>query len=77
MTQDELIQLEYTKLKEEQLSRIGYRDNIVYLSIVAIGAVCSFAITDKSRYPAFLACIFHGCRADLIRISDLRCSLIF
>lgn len=54
MTQDELIELEYTKLKEEQLARIGYRDNMIYLSLVAIGTVCSFAIADKSHYPAFL-----------------------
>jgi len=54
MATNNFIELEYTKLKDEQLARIGYRDNMVYLSLVAIGAVYSFALADSSHYFTFL-----------------------
>lgn len=54
MGKNELTELEYDKLKDEQLARIGYRDNMIYLTLIAIGAVFSFAITDNSHYPALL-----------------------
>jgi hypothetical protein len=46
--------LEYEKLKEEQVSRIGFRDNLVYVTIAAVGAVLSFALKSPTRPSIFL-----------------------
>jgi uncharacterized membrane protein len=46
--------LEYEKLKDEQRSRIGFRDNLVFATIAAIGAVLSYALQSPSRHSAFL-----------------------
>jgi hypothetical protein len=44
---------EYWKLKDEQHSRIEYRDHMTYLTLGAIGAVFSFAI-EKPDYAVSL-----------------------
>ena len=45
---------EYIKLKDEQIQRMGFRDNLLYLTLAAFGGVVSYAATDPSRYYAFL-----------------------
>ncbi len=54
---DELLQIyvaEYEKLKDETIARIGFRDNLIYVNLAAIGAIISFAITDTSNYASLL-----------------------
>jgi hypothetical protein len=47
--------VEYERLKEEQLSRIGVRDNLVYATLAALGGVAVFGFGgDTTRYPALL-----------------------
>jgi hypothetical protein len=45
---------EYEKLKEEQAQRIGFRDNLLYVTLGVFGAVVSFAVTNKANYYALL-----------------------
>jgi hypothetical protein len=45
---------EYDKLKDEQISRIGFRDNLIYVTIAAVGAVLSYAVQSPEKYAAFL-----------------------
>jgi hypothetical protein len=45
---------EYEKLKEEQAQRIGFRDNMLYVTLGVFGAVLSFALASKSNYYALL-----------------------
>jgi hypothetical protein len=45
---------EYQKLKDEQIARIGFRDNLIYATLVAIGAILSFAIARPDNYQALL-----------------------
>ncbi len=46
---------EYEKLKEEQAQRIGFRDNMLYVTIGVFGAILSFALSGgKNNYYAFL-----------------------
>jgi hypothetical protein len=45
---------EFQKLKDEQVARIAFRDNLIYVTLGVFGAIMSFAITEKSRYPALL-----------------------
>ena len=56
--------LEYEKLKEEQAQRIGFRDNLLYVTLGVFGAVVSFAVSDKTNSYAFLVlpwvCIILG-----------------
>lgn len=44
---------EYDKLKAEQIARIGFRDNLLYVTLGLFGAILSFALPNKS-YHAFL-----------------------
>jgi hypothetical protein len=39
---------EYDKLKDEQTSRIGFRDNLLYVNLVTIGAVLSFIFSKDA-----------------------------
>jgi hypothetical protein len=43
---------EYEKLKEEQAQRIGFRDNMLYVTLGVFGGILSFAITGKNNYYA-------------------------
>ncbi|MBD2203191.1 hypothetical protein H6G33_17305 [Calothrix sp. FACHB-1219] len=45
---------EYEKLKEEQAQRIGFRDNLLYVTLGVFGAVVSFSVTNKANYYALL-----------------------
>jgi len=43
---------EYVKLKDEQIQRMKFRDNLLYVSLVAFGGIISYAITAQSHYYA-------------------------
>jgi hypothetical protein len=49
---------EYEKLKDEQISRIGFRDNLLYVNLVAIGGVISYALSETDNYFALLVLPF-------------------
>lgn len=46
--------LEYDKLKVEQTQRIGFRDNLLYVTLGVFGAVVSFAVSNASNHYALL-----------------------
>jgi len=45
---------EYSQLKSEQISRIGFRDNLLYVTLTLFGGILSYALTDKTHYIALL-----------------------
>lgn len=45
---------EYEKLKDEQIVRIGFRDNLIYATLIAIGSILSFTFSDPLHYQALL-----------------------
>ncbi len=45
---------EYDKLKEEQTQRIGFRDNILYVTLGLFGGILSFALSNKINDYALL-----------------------
>jgi hypothetical protein len=45
---------EYDKLKSEQTQRIGFRDNLLYVTLGLFGTVTSFAVSNSSNYYALL-----------------------
>lgn len=45
---------EYEKLKSEQAQRIGFRDNMLYVTLGVFGGILSFALTGKNNYYALL-----------------------
>jgi hypothetical protein len=45
---------EYKALKSEQAMRIGFRDNLIYVTLVLFGGISSFALTSENRYYAIL-----------------------
>ncbi|BAZ18988.1 integral membrane protein (plasmid) [Calothrix sp. NIES-4071] len=45
---------EYEKLKDEQTQRIGFRDNLLYVTLGVFGTVITFAISNKANYYALL-----------------------
>jgi hypothetical protein len=47
---------EYDKIKLEQISRIGFRDNLLYVTLAALGGILSFVLSQVSeqRYYALL-----------------------
>lgn len=45
---------EYNMLKAEQTQRIGFRDNLLYVTLGVFGAVTSFAVSKETNYYAFL-----------------------
>lgn len=52
----DIVLMEYDKLKDESTERIKQRDNFIYLNLVSIGLVVSFAATKDSAQPiGFLA----------------------
>lgn len=54
---DALLQVylqEYIKLKDEQIMRIRFRDGMVPLSLAAVGALTTFALTKDDYIPALL-----------------------
>ena len=55
MSSYELHALEYDRLKEEQIRRIGFRDNLIYVTVTAMAAIFGFAIQDPDRVYLLLA----------------------
>ncbi|HWB14118.1 MAG TPA: hypothetical protein VG826_33135 [Pirellulales bacterium] len=57
MTDDELeIKLrEYEKLKDEQIARIGHRDNLIYVVLASSGVVASYYLSSGSNSDLLLA----------------------
>ena len=45
---------EYRTLKAEQGNRIGFRDNLLYVTLGLFGAIASFALSSDENGPAFL-----------------------
>jgi hypothetical protein len=45
---------EYDKLKSEQAQRIGFRDNLLYVTLVLFGTIVSFAVSNPANYYALL-----------------------
>lgn len=60
----EIYLIEYEKLKDEQIQRIGFRDNLIYATLVALGGVLSFALSDTANLEVLLvlpvACVILG-----------------
>ncbi|MEK8143704.1 hypothetical protein NKH18_21875 [Streptomyces sp. M10(2022)] len=52
VTESRLLLAEYDRIKEEQKTRIGFRDNLLYFSLAASSAV--LAITVQSRQTQLL-----------------------
>ena len=46
--------LEYEKLKEEQAQRIGFRDQMIYVTLGIFGGVLSFALSNQTNFYALL-----------------------
>ncbi len=42
---------EYGKLKDEQSARIGFRDNLLYVTLGVFGGVISFALSNQTTSP--------------------------
>jgi hypothetical protein len=55
---------EYRVLKAEQTSRIGFRDNLLYVTLGLFGAISSFALSNSNGHHALLVvpwvCIVMG-----------------
>jgi hypothetical protein len=45
---------EYNAVKEEQRARIGFRDNMIYVTLAAVGSVVSFSISKDGPNAALL-----------------------
>lgn len=50
----EVFLTEYNQLKSEQVARIGFRDNLLYVTLGVFGALASFAVSDVDNVYAFL-----------------------
>ncbi|WP_240045360.1 hypothetical protein [Streptomyces sp. L-9-10] len=55
ITESKLLLAEYDRIKEEQKSRIGFRDNLLYFTLAASTAV--LAITIQNRHAQLLLAI--------------------
>lgn len=49
-----VIEMEFKALKAEQFARIGYRDNMVYMALTAVGVVSAFALSEVSHRTSLL-----------------------
>jgi len=50
----EIYLAEYQKLKDEQIARIGFRDNLIYATLIAIGGILSYALSNTASNRAVL-----------------------
>lgn len=50
----QILMEEYKVLKSEQNSRIGFRDNLLYVTLGILGTIASFALTNDKGFYAFL-----------------------
>jgi hypothetical protein len=55
MSEKDFLVIEYDKLKAEQTQRIGFRDNLIFVHLAAVGAVASWVLTNKSTPNAIYA----------------------
>lgn len=54
---------EYQSLKAEQTARIGFRDNLLYVTLVTVGGILSFSLANQNYYALLLipwACTILG-----------------
>jgi peptidoglycan/LPS O-acetylase OafA/YrhL len=51
----EILLKEYDALKSEQAQRIGFRDNLLYVTLSVFGGVISFAFSKDSQEKAYYA----------------------
>ena len=49
-----VLMLEFAKLKDEQLSRIGYRDTMIHLHLTLVGATFGFGLTQAENMDMVL-----------------------
>lgn len=57
MTEDPMLKVwltEYDKLKAEQTQRIGFRDNLLYVTLGLFGLIIPAAIANAANYYALL-----------------------
>lgn len=47
----EIVFQEYNKLKDEQIQRIGFRDNLLYVTLGVFGGVLAFALGKENNDP--------------------------
>ncbi|MEV3875236.1 hypothetical protein [Streptomyces sp. NPDC049906] len=47
ITEGSLLLAEYDRIKEEQKARIGFRDNLLYVTLTASTAVLAIAVQSK------------------------------
>jgi hypothetical protein len=45
---------EYVKLKDEQVARMRFRDNLLYVTLAAFGGIISYAMSNSTHYYTFL-----------------------
>lgn len=45
---------EYRALKAEQLKRIGFRDNLIYVTVTVVGGIAAFGLSDDGHLSALL-----------------------
>ncbi|WP_234533728.1 hypothetical protein [Streptomyces shenzhenensis] len=55
VTESRLLLAEYDRIKEEQKTRIGFRDNLLYFTLAAVTAI--LAITVQSRQAQLLLAV--------------------
>ena len=50
----EIYKEEFSKLKDEQIGRIGFRDNLIYVTLVVIGSIFAFVLSGKGASEVLL-----------------------
>lgn len=50
--------LEYEKLKDEQIQRIGFRDNLLYVTLGLFGVILPFSLAKPANYVGLLVIPF-------------------
>ena len=55
MNEKDFLVIEYDKIKAEQAQRIGFRDNLIFVHLAAVGAVASWVLTNKGTPNAIYA----------------------
>ncbi|MEU2568789.1 hypothetical protein [Streptomyces althioticus] len=51
---NEMLKVEYERLKEEQVRRIGFRDNLIYVALGVAGAIFAFYFSEEDRQYVLL-----------------------
>ncbi|MCX4557854.1 hypothetical protein OHA02_16790 [Streptomyces phaeochromogenes] len=51
---DDILRVEYERLKEEQIRRIGFRDNLIYVSLAVSGAIFAYYFGGHNRAYSLL-----------------------